>query len=69
MLGLPRFGFVPRVEKHPRPVSCDDDAMSEPLAGLVVEVMCAQALAEPEAVGLVFEVDLHAPFVVVHGTG
>jgi hypothetical protein len=31
--------------------------------------MGAQALAEAEAVGLVVEVDLHAPFVLLHGIG
>jgi hypothetical protein len=31
--------------------------------------MGAKALAEAEAVGLVGEVDLHAPFVLLHGIG
>jgi hypothetical protein len=31
--------------------------------------MSAQPLSEPEPVFLVVEVDLHPPFVVVHGTG
>jgi hypothetical protein len=29
----------------------------------------AKALADPEAVGLVVQVDLDAPFVLLHGTG
>jgi hypothetical protein len=50
-------------------VAGDDDPVSEALARFVVQIMGAKALAEAEAVGLVVEVDLHAPFVLLHGIG
>ena len=62
-----RLGLAAGVEEEPRPVARDDHAAAEPLACLVVERVRAQAFADPEAVGLVGEVDLHAPFVL-HGT-
>ena len=64
-----RSGRVARVEEDVRAVPGDDDAVAEPLAGLIVEVMRAEALAEAKAVRLVVEVDLNAPFVLLHGIG
>jgi hypothetical protein len=66
---LMRPGLVPGIEEDVRAVAGDDDPLSEALARVVVEIMGAEALAEAEAVGLVVEVDLHPPFVVLHGTG
>ena len=62
-------GLVSGIEEDVRAVAGDDDALSEPLARFVVEIMRAKALAEAEAVGLVVEVDLDAPFVLLHGIG
>jgi hypothetical protein len=64
-----RSGLVARVEEDVRAVPGDDDAMAEPLARFVVEVVRAEALAETESVGLVVEGDLNAPFVFLHGIG
>ena len=62
-------GLVSGIEEDVRAVAGDDDPLSEALARFVVEIMRAQALAEAEAVGLVVEVDLDAPFVFLHGIG
>jgi hypothetical protein len=66
-LGLARSSFIAGVEEDARAVARDHDAVAQPTARLVVEVMRAEALAEAEAVGLVVEVDLHTPFVFRHG--
>jgi hypothetical protein len=62
-------GLVSRIEEDMWAVAGDDDPLSEALARFVVQIMGAQALAEAEAVGLVVEVDLDAPFVLLHGVG
>ena len=62
-------GLVSGIEEDVWAVAGDDDPVPEPLARLVVQIMGAEALAEAEAVGLVVEVDLHAPFVFLHGIG
>ena len=60
-LGLSRLRLATGVEEDSRPVTSDHDAATEPLAGLIVECARPKALAEAEAVGLVVQVDLHAP--------
>ncbi len=61
--------LVAGIEEDVRAVTGDDDAVPQPFARLIVEIMRAKALAEAEAVRLVGEVDLHAPFVFLHGIG
>ena len=68
-LGLMCSGLVSGIEEDVRAVAGDDDPVSEALACFVVQIMGAKALAEAEAVGLVVEVDLHPPFVFLHGIG
>ena len=43
-------------------------AAPEALASIVVERVRPKALADPEAMGLVVQIDLDAPFVLLHGT-
>src|SRR3954454_21237107 len=62
-LGLPRRVLTPGVQEHPGAVPGDDHPIAEALSRLVIEVEGSQPVARRQAMALVLQMHLGAPFI------